>query len=99
MRSYDNRQLHSVLDWRLALDVVDLALGRPLNIDQWNDRADRLVDGFVDAYREAHLRAIPQALAPDPGDTVAVVDAYAERSGHHLRFRWNTQLESRPADP
>ena len=53
MRSYDNRQLHSVLDWRLALDVVDLALGRPLDIDHWNDRADRLVDGFVDPYREA----------------------------------------------
>ena len=49
---------------------------------------------------DAHLRAIPRALAPNPGDTVAVVDAYAERSDHHLRFRWNTQLEfHRPVIP
>ena len=49
---------------------------------------------------EAHLRTIPRVLAPDIGDEITVVDAYAERSAdHHLRFRWNTQLESRPADP
>ena len=53
MRSYNNRQLHSILDWRLALDVVDLALRRPLDLAYWNNRADRLTDGFIDAYRDA----------------------------------------------
>lgn len=28
LRSWDNRHLHSLLDWRLALDLAELALGR-----------------------------------------------------------------------
>ena len=28
LRSYDNRRLHGALDWRLALDMMDLAAGR-----------------------------------------------------------------------
>ena len=34
LRSWDNRHLHSLLDWRLALDVAELAYGRrsPSNV-------------------------------------------------------------------
>src|SRR5439155_5485049 len=37
LRSYDNRQLHSVLDWRLALDVAELATGKTLSLSRWRD--------------------------------------------------------------
>lgn len=35
LRSYDNRFLHSLLDWRLALDAADLAGGAPLDANRW----------------------------------------------------------------
>ncbi|SER61044.1 DEAD/DEAH box helicase domain-containing protein [Pedococcus cremeus] len=36
LRSYDNRSLHGALDWRLALDMLDLAAGGPLQFDRWS---------------------------------------------------------------
>jgi DEAD/DEAH box helicase domain-containing protein len=39
LRSYDNRLLHGLLDWRLALDLADLALARPLDTGRWLDGA------------------------------------------------------------
>jgi DEAD/DEAH box helicase domain-containing protein len=53
MRSYDNRLLHSVLDWRLALDIADVASGRPLETQRWLDRGHDLVKHFVAAFGEA----------------------------------------------
>ncbi len=44
LRSYDNRQLHPYLDWRLAVDVAELALGHELNPDRWLSRAERMVE-------------------------------------------------------
>jgi DEAD/DEAH box helicase domain-containing protein len=35
LRSYDNRRLHSYLNWRLALDVADLSLGKELDLSRW----------------------------------------------------------------
>ena len=42
LRSYDNRWLHSALNWRLALDVAELALGNPLDERRWLDGAAAL---------------------------------------------------------
>ena len=39
LRSYDNRWLHSALNWRLALDVAELALGNPLDESRWLDHS------------------------------------------------------------
>ncbi len=47
LRSYDNRRLHGALDWRLALDMLDLAAGRPLELPRWFDGAGTVIDGFV----------------------------------------------------
>jgi DEAD/DEAH box helicase domain-containing protein len=41
LRSWDNRRHHSALDWRLALDMLDLAAGEPLRLDRWFDRGRR----------------------------------------------------------
>lgn len=50
LRNYQNRFSHWALDWRLALDVADLANGDPLGIDRWLERADELTSGFVQAF-------------------------------------------------
>jgi len=36
LRSYENLRLHSLLDWRLGLDMVDLVLGREVPLDRWS---------------------------------------------------------------
>ena len=41
LRSYDNRQLHGWLDWRLALDLTDAALGREPTFDRWQKLASK----------------------------------------------------------
>ena len=56
LRSYDNRLDHPWLDWRLALDVADLALGRPWDGSRWMSLAatacETLVKGFPDVRHE-----------------------------------------------
>ena len=37
LRSYDNRRLHGALDWRLALDMLDLLAGDALAPSRWFD--------------------------------------------------------------
>jgi DEAD/DEAH box helicase domain-containing protein len=39
------------LDWRLGLDVVDLALGDSLQVSRWFQRADELMRGFRLAFK------------------------------------------------
>ena len=51
LRSYDNRRLHGALDWRLALDVTDLASGVPLNTSRWLDRGGLLASTFTRVLR------------------------------------------------
>jgi DEAD/DEAH box helicase domain-containing protein len=34
LRSYDNSRKHSLLDWRLALDALELLAGRPLSVER-----------------------------------------------------------------
>ena len=50
LRSYENRLLHSMLDWRLAIDLAELAAGRELTIARWMARGDLLARQFVQAY-------------------------------------------------
>ncbi|QKE84395.1 DEAD/DEAH box helicase [Arthrobacter sp. NEB 688] len=35
LRSYDNRRLHGALDWRLALDMLDLVNDQPISLERW----------------------------------------------------------------
>lgn len=53
LRSYDNRHLHALLDWRLALDVADLCLGRELKLDRWLDLGQETAIRFAAAFGEA----------------------------------------------
>ena len=53
LRSWDNRHLHPLLDWRLALDPIVLAVGRPVTLKRWFDRSGALTAGLARAYSEA----------------------------------------------
>jgi DEAD/DEAH box helicase domain-containing protein len=50
LRNFDNRRLHPFLDWRLALDVAELASGVALDADRWLGRAGQLRRAFVEAF-------------------------------------------------
>ena len=52
LRSWDNRFVHPLLDWRLALDVADLALGRTLRADRWLDLAPDVATKLAEAFAE-----------------------------------------------
>ena len=52
LRSYDNRFIHPYLDWRLALDLAQLARGDPLPSERWLSRSEAITDSFVEAFGE-----------------------------------------------
>jgi DEAD/DEAH box helicase domain-containing protein len=53
LRSYDNRQVHSLLDWRLALDLAEAAAGLQPDESRWLSGANQIADGFVKAFSAA----------------------------------------------
>jgi DEAD/DEAH box helicase domain-containing protein len=68
LRSWDNRRLHPLLDWRLALDVAELAAGRELTLNRWLADAPRLAMNFVEAFGGA----LDGASVVQGGDLVAL---------------------------
>jgi DEAD/DEAH box helicase domain-containing protein len=50
LRSYDNHALHPYLDWRLGLDMAELAAGKPLNLERWLPHARESVTAFADGF-------------------------------------------------
>jgi rubrerythrin len=52
LRDYDNQRFHSLLDWRLALDMVRLALGETVGLSDvyWNSLMDSLANSFCDDF-------------------------------------------------
>ncbi|PWD51223.1 helicase [Serinibacter arcticus] len=50
LRSWDNHRLHGLLDWRLALDVAHLVLGRPLPAGGWRSEAGPSAQRFARAF-------------------------------------------------
>ena len=96
LRSWDNRQLHSLLDWRLGLDVAMLASGQELNLPRWLDDAERLAHNFVEAYDQ-----VGEIRLVEHGGLVGLVQSDLQSSvilGHPLWSRqpefWNPQQET-----
>src|SRR6266540_4001965 len=59
LRSYDNRYLHPVLDWRLALDMLDLVRGKELAVNRWLSLGRKMAHHFADAFSfEGDLTAV-----------------------------------------
>lgn len=78
LRNYENRFHHWALDWRLGLDIVDLALGGSLKVERWLDRAEELMFGFREAFKpwgvlsQETVRGLP-AIVNSEGSGSAVV--------------------------
>lgn len=53
LRSWDNRHLHPALDWRLALDVAQLARGEALCTDRWLALGAAAAEHFLAGFHEA----------------------------------------------
>lgn len=92
LRSWDNQRLHGVLDWRLALDMLDLCAGDDLYLPRWFERRTELesvtrsigVDCEVISVGSMN---IPVVLFSE--EKVGVV------MGHPLWFRDSARIDSR----
>lgn len=55
LRSYDNRRIHSLLDWKLALDVSELALGLEIEWDRWLRNSNSVANTFIKGFNNIKL--------------------------------------------
>lgn len=92
LRSWDNRSHHHSLDWRLALDMLDLAAGEGLQSERWfglGRQAAYQYKGLVPYLVVQEISGVPVlTLGSSPG--VAVV------LGHPLWWRdrrYSTELQ------
>ena len=46
LRNYNNRIIHPLLDWRLALDLTELMLGIPLKTERWLQNSYQVASDF-----------------------------------------------------
>jgi DEAD/DEAH box helicase domain-containing protein len=92
LRSYDNRHLHPLLDWRLALDVADLCLGRDLKVGRWLPQAQVAAESFAETFRDALGDVVVEEVA---GLTYIKSGGRAVLLGHPLwridQAGWNGQ--------
>lgn len=95
LRSWDNRQYHSGLDWRLALDMLDLAAGEDLKLDRWFELGRRHVEGFHRLAANA-----PWAMQPDEvaGIPALIGKSCAVLVGHPLWIRDKAMMTAEQAD-
>lgn len=101
LRSWDNRFIHALLDWRLALDVADLSLGLPLNLDRWLPLAEPAAERFVTAYQDP-LEDLGQTnVMSVAGLTAIQVGTKAVVLGHPLWYQdakfWNAAQKAAAA--
>lgn len=95
LRNYENRFNHWALDWRLGLDVVDLVLGRDLNLSHWTERTAALVQSFADGYgphlriEETEINGLPTLISPE-GQGAAVVIGHP--LWRHEDAHWNPSV-------
>lgn len=90
LRSWDNRRHHSSLDWRLALDMLDLAAGEALNLERWftlgRNRAFALQRQYPDFVRVEERSGVPVLLGQGESTGRAVLLGHPLwwRDGRHL---------------
>lgn len=87
LRSYENRALHGTLDWRLALDVAELAIGRELRLNRWLERARNVAHALAEALSCAGTRGLRLRALDDAGELPVLVCEETHRAallGHPL---------------
>ncbi len=95
LRNYENRFHHWALDWRLGLDVVDLALGQELDVSQWADKTSLLLSSFIAGYG-AHLETSEEVVSGIPTLVTTEGRGAAVLIGHplwrHDEANWNPEV-------
>lgn len=82
LRSYANRFIHGLLDWKLALDLADLALGNDLDVARWVGGPE---DDTAKAFKEfCDSTGLPVELGYAAGLTAIVAGNKALVLGHPL---------------
>jgi DEAD/DEAH box helicase domain-containing protein len=88
LRSYDNRRLHGALDWKLALDMLDLAAGKPLDAQRWLARGGSAAQAFaqsIGGWLAAELvDGLPVLASKDDGKAVILGHPLWRREEEHL---------------
>jgi hypothetical protein len=84
LRDYSNRAYHGLLDWRLALDMADLAAGRPLP-DRWSHRAPAIQDIFEKGFdwRPKMFRTVHSSIDEDTKTAYFLVHPLWDTSDAH----------------
>ncbi len=97
LRSYDNRQLHGQLDWRLALDLTVAAVGEVPTFDRWAQLADKQTRSFVDGFQEAlpslrfeRLGPLPGVFEPESGRAAIIGHPLWRRDSEHYTAQQET---------
>lgn len=90
LRSWDNRRHHSGLDWRLALDMLDLAAGESLRLERWFEvgrrRGHELQRQFGGEILLEERAGVPVLLTGEGAGRRAVLLGHPLwwRDGHHM---------------
>lgn len=87
MRSYSNRELHNLLDWRLALDMAELVLGKPLDLNRWLSRAEQEAKLFQRACAGARTTIEIKQFGP----LTAVVNETSRKIGILSHPLWHSR--------
>jgi DEAD/DEAH box helicase domain-containing protein len=88
LRSYDNRRLHPLLDWRLGLDLAELSANAQLDLTRWLGEGELIANGLARAFDlTVESAADLQAIRDPRSRRVAVL-------GHPL---WPSHGEQRNA--
>lgn len=88
LRSYDNRALHGSLDWRLALDMLDLLAGEELRFSRWFELGSRVASGIaatnlVDLHAGTTDNGVPFVASSSSGKAVMIGHPLWQRDLNH----------------
>lgn len=94
LQGWDNQHLHGALNWRLALDVLDLAAGEELTPARWFEDVEQIRLGVQDVWGDARVE-------PDGPSGIPVIrhEDQALVVSHPLWARTHDGTEPHSASP
>jgi len=73
LRDYYNSVFHPLLDWRLGRDLLDLTLGRPLDMGRWSDQERLLAKAFAADFGGSEVSLDGGATAIETPKSIIIV--------------------------
>ncbi|WP_406037354.1 DEAD/DEAH box helicase [Micromonospora sp. NBC_00898] len=80
LRDYNNRSWHPLLDWRLAVDLLDLLRGRPLEIDRQRERDLKAAQRFARDFGLTIADVEVPVIAGQGQGGLAIMHPFEDRS-------------------